>query len=445
MFTQAVEPFACVKLSEAARTVRWFQMLRVCRQVTPLLEEHPARRALILALGGSVRLLLGGMQAPRAGSSGEQAEAPEVIWARLGEALALQLTDEVYARGPESRANNQEKGGVGDSGASRGTRDTGAELAIGIGPTRTLAWLAAKISAQAMTSMDVAPAVIVLGEDYSLLTSEPVALLRDIPDAGEIVSLAEILAILEEAGIRTLGQLHRLPANALIRRFGRVGALLATLAAGSDLRPLRLQPPEPWLGARLTFEPPLVAEQLPIALAPLAEKLALTLTQRDLAAEKVTLVLESETGMPLRVERRLAHPLGTTRALLDIAERLLTGLLVPVPAAANAAHVADAPPDVELPAAGERYVALRLRVGGLHPSTAEQRQLWAGEQRKAGGERVNRLTAALRAIQSGKHADALLRAEVHAPDAVVPEERYRLTPRSPRTTRTARSPRSRTT
>jgi hypothetical protein len=168
-----------------------------------------------------------------------------------------------------------------------------------------------------------------------------------------------------------------------------------------------------WLGARLHFEPSLAAYHLAAALAPLAERLALTLAQRELAVGKVALIIESDAGTRMQALRRLKHPLGTTRALLEVAERLLAGMLA----------------DALLPVEGERYVALRLRVGGLHLATVEQRRLWAAEQQQAGVERTERVMAALQALRGGKYADDLLRADLHAPDAVLPEERYRFTPR----------------
>ena len=128
----------------------------------------------------------------------------------------------------------------------------------------------------------------------------------------------------------------------------------------------------------------------------------------------------------MQVLRRLTHPVGTTGALLGVATRLLAGMLADAASNSEAAIL----PDALLPGEGERYVALRLRVGGLHPATAEQRRLWAAEQQQAKSERVERLAAALRALGSGNYANDLLQTDLYAPDAVLPEERYRMTPRS---------------
>lgn len=394
MYLKEIRPFACVRLC-AADTAgvdvreQWRLMVRVFARLTPLIEEHRASRALILALGGSERLLLRG--------AAPDEDAIEPVWPLLATAVAQLLTEAVPSQG---------------DGQSVGM--------VGVGPTRTVAWLASILS-----STDTA--VVLPGQERAFLSSLPVALLQQTPDATEIVSLASMVAALEISGIRTLSQLWRLPVEALSRRFGADGSLLAALASGSDLRSLGRVEEAQWLGARLRFEPSLAAHHLAAALVPLAERLALTLAERELAVGKVALLIESDAGTPMQVLRRLKHPLGTTRALLEVATRLLAGMLAD---AAPHRSEADILPDAQLPGEGERYVALRLRVGGLHPATAEQWRLWAVEQQQAGSERVERLAAALRALGGGKYADDLLQADPHAPDAVLPEERYRMTPRS---------------
>lgn len=388
MFLQDMHPFACVRVRD---TSHWQAIVRLCSTATPLIEEHVAQNTLVLALEGSERLLLKGEQALPEPSDARSMQ----IWSLLGIALTTLLTQTGLAAD---------------------------EVAVGIGPTRTLAWLATRQHAQRATGVVLPDGVTVFLADL------PMSVLLELPDALAIASCAEIVTALETVGIRTLGQMQRLSADALTRRFGADGAALALLASGSDLRPFRPCVPESWLGARLVCDPPLLAHKVTVALGPLAERLALTLAERELAAGKLALVVESETGKRLQVERRLAHALGTTRALLDVGKRLLTGLLADAHAAGEASGVM---PDVMLPDEGERYSTVRLRVGGLRPATAEQRQLWARGQQQAGAERIERLQAALRALRGGKHADALLQAEVHEPDAVLPEERYRLKQRSP--------------
>ncbi len=385
MFSQDMRPFACVQLSD---TSQWLATVRHCSDITPRIEEHIAQNTLVLSLEGSERLLLKGEQALTGPPEAHSAK----VWPLLGAALTALLT----------------QAGLASDG-----------FAVGIGPTRTLAWLASRQHA----------ARVILPDDVkAFLADLPMSALLELPDALAIASFAEMMAALEASGIRTLGQVQRLSADALTRRFGVDGAALAVLADGHDMRPFCPRVTESWIGARLVCDPPLLAHQVMVALGPLAERLVLTLAQRELAACKLALVVESETGKRLQVERRLAHAIGTTRAILDVVERLLTGLLAEANAIGAASGVM---PDVVLPESGERYSTVRLRVGGLRPVTAEQRQLWTRGQQQAGVERIERLQAALRALRGGKHADALLQAELDEPDAVLPEERYRIRPRSP--------------
>lgn len=393
MFPQPVRPFACVRMRD---TRQWQAIVHLCSGITPLMEEHIGQNMLMLALEGSERLLLKGEQALQVLTDPSEAHSA-LTWPLLGTALLTLFT----------------QAGLAVDG-----------FAVGIGPTRTLAWLAS----QQHTTRAVLP------DDVTAFLSDlPVSVLLNLPDAAAIAACAEMVAALDMAGIRTLGQMRRVAGDSLARRFGVDGAALAMLASGGDVRPFRPRVAESWLGARLVFDPPLLAHQVMVALGPLAEHLALTLAERELAAGKLALLLESETGKRLQAERRLAHPLGTTRALLDVAERLLMGLLTDAHATVGETPgiMPDAVPDVALPENEERYSTLRLRVGGLHLATAAQQQLWARGQQQAGAERIERLRAALRALKSGKHADALLRAELHEPDAVLPEERYRLRPQSP--------------
>ena len=217
MYLKEIHPFACVRLC-AADTVdvreQWQCVVRVFTCLTPLIEAHRASQALILALGGSERLLLCGTT--------PDGDAIDQVWPLLAKAVAQLLTEAIPSQG---------------AGQPVGI--------VGVGPTRTLAWLAAPI----LSSTDTA--VVLPGQERAFLAPLPVTRLQQAPDAMEIVSLANMVAALEMSGIRTLGQLWRLPVEALSRRFGADGGLLAPLASGGDLRSLRRVENAQWLGARL--------------------------------------------------------------------------------------------------------------------------------------------------------------------------------------------------
>src|SRR5262249_18812230 len=132
--------------------------------------------------------------------------------------------------------------------------------------------------------------------------------------------------------------------------------------AGHDLRPLHAERLDEWTGIRLRCEPPLRTEQVPRALEPLAEQVALALLERQQMAGAIALLLYPEVGEPVQRVQELSHPLASASALLEQARRLLERL---VPAAAT-----GTPMDVT-------YGGVQLRVGRLQPATAEQRHLWS--------------------------------------------------------------------
>jgi protein ImuB len=151
---------------------------------------------------------------------------------------------------------------------------------IGIGPTRTVAELAARhagggaiVSAEQMTEF---------------LDPLPLDLL-DPPDP--------IAERLQRWGIVTLGQLARLPRPALGSRLGEEGVRLARRAHGGDLRPFRPIAPHPRFeeSAEPGFEIDNL-EVLAFVLRGALERLATRLSLRGLAVHELELELEHESG-----------------------------------------------------------------------------------------------------------------------------------------------------
>src|SRR5690242_20494226 len=122
MYLKEIRPFACVRLT-AADTVevdvreQWQLMVRAFTRLTPLIEAHRASRALILALGGCERLLLRGTTPDR--------DAIEQVWPLLATAVTQMLAEAVSSQ--------------------RAGQPVGM---VGVGPTRTLAWLASILSSR---------------------------------------------------------------------------------------------------------------------------------------------------------------------------------------------------------------------------------------------------------------------------------------------------------
>jgi len=372
----ALVPFACIRgLGDAGSLDAAYQ---VCATLTPRIERHAD--ALVLDLGGSERLVLAAADADSAVGLG---------WPALAQSLSKRLQADVW-------------------GMQRVVR-------VGIGPTRTVAWLAATGGEE--------PWWAVLPEQVAgFLAPLPLALLGGVPDLAHLPEKTPALDVLALSDIRTFGHLRRLTPVTLQRRFGPFGASIAAVAAGHDLTPLRVERLDEWTGIRLRCEPALRTEQLPAALEPLAEHTMLTLMERQQAAGAVALLLYPEVGEPVHAARELSHPVASASALLDQSRRLLEVLVRPPTGSVETAT----------------YSGVRLRVGRLQLATAEQRQLWSNGTDRTADDRQARRRAALRALArmggvgAGMGGEAVLyRTVLQQPDAVLPEERYIFEPLHP--------------
>jgi hypothetical protein len=236
-----------------------------------------------------------------------------------------------------------------------------------------------------------------------------------LPELAKHRTAQEVLTALAQAGVMTVGQLGRLSEESLRRRFGRLGDILLTLAAGYDVAPFRPERLASWLGVRLHLAPPATAEQLTASLDQLAELLARHLAQRQQAGCTLELGLWVDGGAPLRQRHALVHPMSRASALAEQACRLLHALLH----APQAAQGADA-------SASERYTHLQLRMGELCAAVPDQAHFWTLPPHRERAVRVQRLRAALAPLALRYDAPPLLHARCVSPHAVLPEARYAL-------------------
>jgi DNA polymerase IV len=99
-------------------------------------------------------------------------------------------------------------------------------------------------------------------------------------------------ADLDTMGIRTIGQLARIPAAHLLPRFGRSGILLSELARGVDERPVEPFAPPKSMGAEETFDRDHREEdRLRVTLRRQAERVARELRAEGYAGRTITLKL----------------------------------------------------------------------------------------------------------------------------------------------------------
>jgi protein ImuB len=229
-----------------------------------------------------------------------------------------------------------------------------------------------------------------------LVAGLPVGTLRD--RLGDDWERAQIPDTLERLGVRTLGELAGLPAEAVADRFGEPGLRALGLARGAD-EPLRPRPPREDLVERLELPEAASGQQL-------------------------------ERALELLVERLLAHPRRSGRTLrrLRIEARLAAGggwrsevALRSASAGAERLLLALAPRLAELPGPA---AVLALRALELGPEAGEALAL----TRSPSEERRGRLSEAVRQARAAGGRDAVMQVLEVDPRSRVPERRAILTP-----------------
>ncbi len=178
----------------------------------------------------------------------------------------------------------------------------GFEASVGIAATRTAASLAAR-EGGGVTS--VPP-----GEEWQILAPLSVDLLQPSP---------ELRATLHRWGIRTVGELARLPASAVGARLGPEGLLLVHRARGEDERPIQPRP------ARMHFEEAVDLEYCIESLEPLAfvlrgllDRLTARLAMRGFACGDLRLSLRLANRARDERTVAVAAPSNDARALLAL-------------------------------------------------------------------------------------------------------------------------------
>jgi protein ImuB len=209
---------------------------------------------------------------------------------------------------------------------------------------------------------------------------------------------AQIPDTLERLGVRTLGELARLPAEAVADRFGEPGLEALRLARGAD-EPLRPRVPPEQLVERISLPEAASGPQLEQALSLLVERLL----ARPARAGRTIRALRLEAGLAAGGGWRSEVVL---RSASTSAERLLLVI---------------APRLGELPGPASR---LGLRTLELGPGIGEQVALAHSAQDRRRG----RLAEAVRQVRAAAGRDSLLRVVEVDPGSQVPERRAILTP-----------------
>jgi protein ImuB len=223
----------------------------------------------------------------------------------------------------------------------------------------------------------------------------PVSLLLARP---EVAMLPDAL---ERFGVRTLGELARLPRAALADRFGPAGPLARDLAQGKDT-PLVARTAAERLEERLELPESASGVQLQRGLELLVDRMLARRERRGRTLRAVVLSAALVEGGTWRARVTFREPLADARRM-----RLVLGQKL-----------------AELPAPTD---VLRLRAEGFGPPAGDQRSLLS----EPATIRRARLREAVRQARSVAGPEAALRIIPVDPESRVPERRLTLAPWDP--------------
>jgi protein ImuB len=269
-------------------------------------------------------------------------------------------------------------------------RALGAGARIGAAPSR-FASLAAASRARPRKA-EIAPEGKALA---AYLAPLPVTLLNARP---EVAMLPEAL---ERFGIKTLGELAKLPRAALADRFGEAGVLARDLAKGRDT-PLRPRAATESLQEVLELPESAAGPQLERALGLLIDRVLARPERRGRTLRAVVLSAKLVGGGTWRTQVTFREALADPRRM----RLVLVNRLNDLPAPAD---------------------ALRLRVEAFGPPSGAQSSLLA----EPAAIRLARLREAVRQARAVAGPDAALRILAVDPDSRVPERRLALAPWEP--------------
>jgi protein ImuB len=276
---------------------------------------------------------------------------------------------------------------------------------IGVAPGRFCSFAAASRTRSRRRAM-----IVPRGAARAFLAPLPVGLLSVRPELGagslqgtELLAAGnaqddDFPAVLERLGIRTLGELSALSADAVADRFGRLGLRARELALGID-SPLRPRPPREPLVEWIDLPEAISGLQLERILELLIDRLLARPERRGRGFRKLWLGARF-------VEQ------GTWRREVPLREAV---------AARDRLRLVLVPKLTELEAPIEQ---LSLEVAAFGPPGSDQLAFKSPDE----SERRRRLAEALRQTRAVAGAQSLLRVLDVDPDSRIPERRAVLTP-----------------
>jgi DNA polymerase-4 len=225
--------------------------------------------------------------------------------------------------------------------------ETGLTVSIGLAANKFLAKIASDLDKPRGFS------VIGAAEAQAFLAPRKVGILPGVGPA--------MVASLEKAGYRTVGDLARADPKDLAERWGAHGLRLAQLAAGRDARAVNPNEERKGISAETTFEEDLTAlPDLEDKLAPLCDKVARHARADGLAGRVVTLKLRATDFKIVTRRRTIPVPTQTAKTLFAVGRELLAK-----------------------EATGKPWRLIGIGIAELVEADAVEADFFAGEERRA--------------------------------------------------------------
>ncbi len=188
--------------------------------------------------------------------------------------------------------------------------DVGITVSIGLAPNKFLAKIASDLDKPRGFS------VIGAAEAQAFLAARPVSIMPGVGPA--------MVASLEKAGLRTVGDIARAEPRDLADRFGAYGLKLHQLAHGRDTRAVDPDGRRKTISSETTFFDDIATlTELEDQLWPLCEKVARQLRAEGIAGRVASLKLRRADFQIVTRRRTLPVPTQTARTLFTVARELL--------------------------------------------------------------------------------------------------------------------------
>lgn len=173
-----------------------------------------------------------------------------------------------------------------------------------------------------------------LGSDYKKPDATTVILREDVERIVYPLPVSDLLFVgqktadqLKIMGIKTIGDLSRIPREVLVARFGKYGDQLYKNANGLDDSPvIRIGEGEDQksIGLGFTFRHDLTSrEECKIAINYLSDEVAVRLRNSGMVCNTVQLSIKDEFLSVIQRQRALAHPTDLAHDISDVANKIL--------------------------------------------------------------------------------------------------------------------------